>query len=82
MTYGNCGQAISFRQVSFAGSNPGSGALMGSHGLHSIERTFPRMWLDPRRVGDLLKFCDVNFSWHLVNVFFDAFLVYSKCSDR
>ena len=32
-----------------AGSNPGSGALMGSHGLHSIDRTFRRMWLDPRR---------------------------------
>ena len=27
----------------------GSGALMGSHGLHSIDRTFRRMWLDPRR---------------------------------
>ena len=23
-----------------AGSNPGSGALMGSHGLYSIDRTF------------------------------------------
>ena len=32
-----------------AGSNPGSGALMGGHGLHSIDRTFRRMWLDPRR---------------------------------
>ena len=32
-----------------AGSNPGSGALMGSHGLHSIDRSFRRMWLDPRR---------------------------------
>ena len=32
-----------------AGSNPGSGALMGSHGPHSIDRTFRRMWLDPRR---------------------------------
>ena len=32
-----------------AGSNPGSGALMGSHGLHSIDRTFRRMWLDPKR---------------------------------
>ena len=32
-----------------AGSNPGSGALMGSHGLHSIDRTFWRMWLDPKR---------------------------------
>ena len=26
-----------------AGSNLGSGALMGSHGLHSIDRTFRRM---------------------------------------
>ena len=26
-----------------------------------------------------MKFCDVNFSWYLVNVFFDAFLDYSKC---
>ena len=33
-----------------AASNPGSGALMGSHGLHAIDRTFQRMWLDPRRV--------------------------------
>ena len=33
-----------------AGSNPGSGALMGSHGLHSSDRSFRRMWLDPRRV--------------------------------
>ena len=32
-----------------AGSNPGSGTSMGSHGLHSIDRTFRRMWLDPRR---------------------------------
>jgi len=32
-----------------ARSNPGSGALMGSHGLHLIDRTFRRMWLDPRR---------------------------------
>ena len=28
-----------------------------------------------------MKFCDVNFSWYLVNVFFDAFLDYSKCPD-
>ena len=34
-----------------AGSNPGSGALMGSHGLHSIDRTFRRMWLDPSIVS-------------------------------
>ena len=32
-----------------AGSNPGSGALMGSHGLHSIDKTFRGMWFDPRR---------------------------------
>ena len=32
-----------------AGSNSGSEALMGSHGLHSIDRTFWRMWLDPTR---------------------------------
>ena len=31
------------------GAFPGSAALMGSHGLHSIDRTFRRMWLDPRR---------------------------------
>ena len=30
-----------------AGSNRGSGALMGNYGLHSIDRTFRRMWLDP-----------------------------------
>ena len=28
---------------------PGSGALMGIHGLHLINRTSRRMWLDPRR---------------------------------
>ena len=31
------------------GSNPGSVAPMGSHGLRLIDRTFRRMWLDPRR---------------------------------
>ena len=28
-----------------------------------------------------MKFCDVNFSWYLVNVFFNAFLDYCKCPD-
>ena len=28
-----------------------------------------------------MKFCDANFPWYLINVFFDAFLDYSKCPD-
>ena len=32
-----------------AGSSPGSGALMSSHGPHSIVKTFRKMWFDPRR---------------------------------
>ena len=31
--------------------------------------------------GRSFEFSDVNFSWYHVNVFFDAFLDYSKCPD-
>ena len=48
-----------------AGFNQGSGAPMESHGLHSIGRTFRRMWLDPRRA-----ICVVNFSCYVFNVLF------------
>ena len=63
-----------------AGSNPGSEALMESHGLHSIHRTFRRMWLAPTRA--IFWSCVILIFPGILSMCFSMPLLdYSKCPE-